>query len=159
MTDKEIIIDGVDVSECKYFQSSCVPDYSGGYLYKNVCRNHGFYDCDKKPCAFKCIEYQKQLKRKEQECEKLHERIASIIYNLTGGRLSYSTYTLEACEQAYRDQLDIDVEKATRELQVDVSKYKQALDEIRQYRVCEINDVDGEEDDVILGIIDEVMEL
>lgn len=37
-------------------------------------------------------------------------------------------------------------------------KYKQALDEIRQYRVCEINDVDGEEDDVILGIIDEVME-
>ena len=159
MTDKQIIIDGVDVSECKYFQSSCVPDYSGGYLYKNVCRNHGFYDCDKKPCAFKCIEYQKQLKRKEQECEKLHERIASIIYNLTGGRLSYSTYTLEACEQAYRDQLDIDVEKATRELQVDVSKYKQALDEIRQYRVCEINDVDGEEDDVILGIIDEVMEL
>ena len=159
MTDKEIIIDGVDVSECKYFQSSCVPDYSGGYLYKNVCRNHGFYDCDKKPCAFKCIEYQKQLKHKEEECEKLHERIASIIYNLTGGRLSYSTYTLEACEQAYRDQLDIDVEKATRELQVDVSKYKQALDEIRQYRVCEINDVDGEEDDVILGIIDEVMEL
>lgn len=159
MTDKEIIIDGVDVSKCGYFQSSCIPDYSGGYLYKNVCRNHGFYDCDKKPCAFKCIEYQKQLKRKEEECEKLHERIASIIYNLTGGRLSYSTYTLEACEQAYRDQLDIDVEKATRELQVDVSKYKQALDEIRQYRVCEINDVDGEEDDVILGIIDEVMEL
>lgn len=107
----------------------------------------------------KIKELQEQLKRKEEECEKLHERIASIIYNLTGGRLSYSTYTLEACEQAYRDQLDIDVEKATRELQVDVSKYKQALDEIRQYRVCEINDVDGEEDDVILGIIDEVMEL
>lgn len=40
----------------------------------------------------------------------------------------------------------------------DILKYKQALDEIRQYRVCEINDVDEEEDDVILGIIDEVME-
>ena len=38
------------------------------------------------------------------------------------------------------------------------NKYKQALDEIRQYRVCEINDVDGEEGDVILEIIDEVME-
>lgn len=71
MADKKIIIDGVDVSECKYFQSSCVPDYAGGYLYKNVCRNHGFYDCDKKPCAFKCTEYQKQLKRKEEECEEL----------------------------------------------------------------------------------------
>lgn len=64
-----IIIDGVNVSECKYFQSSCVPDYSGGYLYKNICRNHGFYDCDKKPCAFKCTEYQTQFKHKEQECE------------------------------------------------------------------------------------------
>ena len=153
MTDKEIIIDGVDVSECKYFQSSCVPDYSGGYLYKNVCRNHGFYDCDKKPCAFKCIEYQKQLKRKEQECEKLHERIASIIYNLTGGRLSYSTYTLEACEQAYRDQLDIDVEKATRELQVDVSKYKQALDGIEEYLDAQQKYFDGEDYHNLLDII------
>ena len=37
-------------------------------------------------------------------------------------------------------------------------EYKQALDEIRDYRVCEINDVDGEEGDVILEIIDEVKE-
>lgn len=36
---------------------------------------------------------------------------------------------------------------------------KEALNEIRQYRVCEINDEGGEEDDVILGIIDEVMEI
>lgn len=35
---------------------------------------------------------------------------------------------------------------------------KEALNEIRQYRVCEINDVDGEEGDVILEIIDEVEE-
>lgn len=73
MTDEEIIIDGVDVSKCGYFQSSCIPDYSGGYLYKNVCRNHGFYDCDKKPCAFKCIEYQKQLKHKEQALDEIEE--------------------------------------------------------------------------------------
>ncbi len=38
----------------------------------------------------------------------------------------------------------------------DILKYKQALNEIRQYRVCEINDEDEEEGDVILGIIDEV---
>lgn len=80
----------------------------------------------------KIKDLQEQLKRKEEECEELHNRTASIIYNLTGGRLSYSTYTLEACEQAYRDQLDIDVEKATRELQVEVDKYKQALDEIEK---------------------------
>ena len=47
----------------------------------------------------------------------MHNRIANIIYNLTGGRLSYSTYTLEGCEDAYRDQLNIDVERATKELE------------------------------------------
>ena len=40
----------------------------------------------------------------------------------------------------------------------EVEELKEALDEIRDYRVCEINDVDGEEGDVILGIINEVME-
>lgn len=59
---------------------------------------------------------QNKLQAKEQECEELHNRTASIIYRLTGGRLSYSTYTLEGCEDAYTDQLRIDVERATKEL-------------------------------------------
>ena len=145
MTDKEIIIDGVDVSKCGYFQSSCVPDYSGGYLYKNVCRNHGFYDCDKKPCAFKCIEYQKQLKHKEQELQAQRNFTAQEQRKIYCAAYDKTCETGNECKQkkcAFKDRL----------------KYKQALDEIRQYRVCEINDVDGEEDDVILGIIDEVME-
>ena len=45
-----------------------------------------------------------------------------------------------------------------REKEEECEGLKEALDEIRQYRVCEINDEDGEEGDVILGIIDEVME-
>lgn len=149
MTDKEIIIDDVDVSGCKHYN----PEQ---YFECNI----GCCHCEENPNC-----YYKQLKRKEQECEELHNRTASIIYNLTGGRLSYSTYTLESCADAYRDQLSIDVERATKELEEEnetlkreLNTFKQALDEIRQYRVCEINDVDGEEDDVILGIIDEVME-
>ena len=145
MTDKEIIIDGVDVSKCGYFQSSCIPDYSGGYLYKNVCRNHGFYDCDKKPCAFKCIEYQKQLRHKEQELQAQRNFTAQEQRKIYCAAYDKTCETGNECKQkkcAFKDRL----------------KYKQALDEIRQYRVCEINDVDGEEDDVILGIIDEVME-
>ena len=145
MTDKEIIIDGVDVSKCGYFQSSCIPDYSVGYLYKNVCRNHGFYDCDKKPCAFKCIEYQKQLKHKEQELQAQRNFTAQEQRKIYCAAYDKTCETGNECKQkkcAFKDRL----------------KYKQALDEIRQYRVCEINDVDGEEDDVILGIIDEVME-
>ena len=42
--------------------------------------------------------------------------------------------------------------------QQECEEYKQALDQIRDYRVCEINDIDEEEGDVILGIIDEVKE-
>ena len=45
-----------------------------------------------------------------------------------------------------------------REKEEECEELKEALNEIRQYRVCEINDEDGEEGDVILGIIDEVKE-
>ena len=74
-----------------------------------------------KSAFYACIERENEelkekLQAKEQECEELHNRTASIIYRLTGGRLSYSTYTLEDCEDAYTDQLRIDVERATKEL-------------------------------------------
>lgn len=79
------------------------------------------------------------IKNKEKECKELEERTASIIYSLTGGRLSYSTYTLEGCEDAYRDQLKMDVERATKELEEEnetlkqeVNTLEQALDEIEK---------------------------
>lgn len=89
------------------------------------------------------LEFVKELylnkKAKEQECEELHSRTASIIYNLTGGRLSYSTYTLEGCADAYQDQLKMDVERATKDLEEEnetlkqeVNTLEQALDEIEE---------------------------
>ena len=72
-----------------------------------------------------------KYREKEQECEELKQWKKGV-------------------ENLFKAQID-NTDKIT-------NRYKQALDEIRQYRVCEINDVDGEEDDVILGIIDEVME-
>jgi hypothetical protein len=61
MTDKQIIIDGVDVSKCSYFQQeddeyTCGAEECNGAIV--ACRA-----CDN------C--YYKQLKRKEQECERL----------------------------------------------------------------------------------------
>ena len=55
MTDKEqIIIDGVDVAGCKYFNR-----------FRNICHNKNLCcDCEKNQDC-----YYKQLKRKEQECE------------------------------------------------------------------------------------------
>ena len=65
MTAKSIIIDGVDVSKCKYFNcdsKECKAEYYIRYGYEIV-------ECDG------CIEnpncYFKQLKLKEQECEGL----------------------------------------------------------------------------------------
>ena len=69
----------------------------------------------------------KQLARKTQECkeleiekEELNNRMAEVIYRATGGRLSYSNYTLDAIEQAFNDQLEVlsdqKVEEETKEL-------------------------------------------
>ena len=169
MTDKQIIIDGVDVSGCKHYKNlTCIADYCLTDM------PFGEAKCELSPnCYYKQLQREKQnsqeardvaikefnraeelktlLKRKEQECEELHSRTASIIYSLTGGRLSYSTYTLEGCEDAYRDQLKINVERATKELEEEndilesenftfkeliktqeklINKYKQALAEI-----------------------------
>lgn len=156
MTDKEIIIDGCE------FQSDCIEYKDISYLkIMPICVIHELsIACHDKVNKCKYYKLYKQLKAKEQECEELHSRTASIIYSLTGGRLSYSTYTLEGCEQAYRDQLEIDVERATKELQEEnetlkqgVSKFKQALDEIEKYLDAQQKYFDGEDYHNLLDII------
>ena len=68
MTDKQIRIDGCDVSGCKFYNTD-----------DETCRElNGKYDIVE-DCIFdKCMYfncYYKQLKRKEQECEELKEKI------------------------------------------------------------------------------------
>ena len=163
MTDKQLIIDGVDVSGCEYYNKDdkTCREVNGNYD-TDICE---FDKCENYNCCYKQLKRKEQevqqamdnyvqldlqrvkeynelvdlYKAKEQECEELHSRTASIIYSLTGGRLSYSTYSLEGCEDAYRDQLSIDVERATKELQEEnetlkqeVNTLEQALDEIEK---------------------------
>ena len=63
MTDKQMIIDGVDVSECIYYQynmcTATKDNYGDCSFY---CKDYDMNDC-----------YYKQLKRKEQECEQLKD--------------------------------------------------------------------------------------
>lgn len=131
MTDKQEMIDGIDVSECEHqYYKKCKIDYDE--WNNEIIR---YNECQNSPnCHFK------QLKRKEQELRDICKAfdIEYVMDKETGsliGRCNKLNKKEQECE-----------------------KYKQALDEIRDYRVCEINDVDGEEDDVILGIIDKVME-
>ena len=154
MTDKEIIIDGVDVSGCEYYNKDdkTCREVNGNYD-TDICE---FDKCENYNCCYKQLKRKEQevqqamdnyvqldlqrvkeynelvdlYKAKEQECEELRSRTASIIYSLTGGRLSYSTYTLEGCENAYRDQLSIDVERATKELEEENKTLKQELSEL-----------------------------
>ena len=67
MTDKQIIIDGVDVSGCS--EISLKQDgLHTCWEYKEL---NGISNCKDKPnCLYK------QLKRKEQECEELKKEIA-----------------------------------------------------------------------------------
>ena len=67
MIDKQIIIDGVDVSGCKKYEHEIVRCNA---TLKNMCF-----------CGGRCTDrknadcYFKQLKRKEQECEELKEEV------------------------------------------------------------------------------------
>lgn len=87
MTDKQIIIDSVDVSGCVYF--------CDGYCNKNDVS----YKCnlDNKNC------YYKQLKRKEQECEDLQK----IINEAKNSKLDLKSFLVgEAVQNEYEQQLD-----------------------------------------------------
>ena len=133
MTDKQIIIDGCE------FQSDCIEYKDISYLkIMPICAIHELsIACHDKVNKCKYYKLYKQLKRKEQECEKI---------NLTNERLVAEKYIMnEEILKLKRKERECD-------------KYKAALDEIERYRVCEINDEDGEEGDVILGIIDEAKE-
>lgn len=62
MENKEIIVDGVDVSGCEFLRNCIIPDNYGCKIDDSLC-------CDVTNC------YYKQLKRKEQECEKLKKEL------------------------------------------------------------------------------------
>ncbi len=70
MTDKEqIIIDGVDVSNCEYYKQAFT-----GFICTNPNKSN---DCSKNPdCNFK------QLARKTKECEELKNKIKKLRKNI-----------------------------------------------------------------------------
>ena len=72
MTDKEIIIDGVDVSECEYSFKQF-----DNWIGKDVVMCDCTLGCRCEPkenhCKFYMYYLEQQLKRKEQECEELKE--------------------------------------------------------------------------------------
>lgn len=100
MTDKKQII--IDTNE--YFLE--IIDDGGGTI--------GYTVVHPERLLRDIMKQNKKLARKTQECEELkaekeelNNRMAEVTYRATGGRLSYSNYTLDAIEQAFNDQLEI----------------------------------------------------
>ena len=74
MTDKQLIIGGVDVSGCIYYQynmcTATKDNYGDCSFY---CKDYEMNDC-----------YYKQLKRKEQECEELKKELEAVYDDCKG---------------------------------------------------------------------------
>ena len=90
MTNK-IIIDGVDVIDCKHYQYKKPEDYemrypNSGDCYIGLCAYlfncQGLIDDFEKHCIDNPNCYYKQLKRKEQECEKLKVKLNPKLKNV-----------------------------------------------------------------------------
>lgn len=73
----------------------------------------------------------KQIEKLKKDNDEIHEKMATVIYRATGGHLSYSTYTLDAIEQAREDRLAIDVECKTEEYREVINQLKV---ELQQYK-------------------------
>lgn len=104
MTDKETIIDGVDVSECNYAilpKKQC-PMKSMPYAKETNCIACKEHNTKRNFCKNNPNCYYKQLKRKEQKCEELK-------FNEKNFRIDAARAKMKA------------------------SKYKQALDEIEEF--------------------------
>lgn len=95
MDKEQIIIDGVDVSECAIYRSSHTRTLCCSGIY---CKEQQFYNC-----------YFKQLARKTQECEELKERLVR-----TEEDLKYQCVDcMNVKYDSYRKALD-EIEKATK---------------------------------------------
>lgn len=90
MEDKQIIIHGVDVSRCMFFNEEYEED---DIQIKNFCEWQ-FVPCQEFDCA-KC--YFKNWKRKEQECEKLKKGLNLILT------------VQKNCKECPHQKLDVDV--------------------------------------------------
>ena len=113
MTDKEIIIDGVNVVECRF------------RCYIDRCMAHS---CTTKPCKENKNCYYKQLQRKEQECEELNEDIQGLKTNLLEKENCSARYYQIV---THREQNELykkfDYQRTQKE------KFKHALEKIVEY--------------------------
>lgn len=116
--NRTVIIDGVDVSKCKYFEDGeCGCEYYLRYGYEITMHDR----CEECPnCYFK------QLARKTQECEELKEKIKIYSEAFDNPEFRVALTDIQTGERDIRMQRD---ERLTKENE----RYRKALEEIEEY--------------------------
>lgn len=117
MTDKQIIIDGYDVSGCNFTLER------DGKIKCECCHATGFgviCDCE----SWKTCDY-KNYKRKEQECEELQKTANA--YNYLVKLANYRLDKIEDLQQQLKAK-----EQECEELKEQLQKYRSAFEEIRE---------------------------
>jgi predicted RNase H-like nuclease (RuvC/YqgF family) len=136
MTKEPIMIDGVDVLNCGYFSQFEGKTENACYIQPRKVIgsdvNISFGSCDTSPNC-----YYKQLKRKEQECE----RLKNIINEAKNSKLDLNSFLVgEAIQNEYEEQLDqlkaenehlAEKEEEARHYLEEAFKLKQALQDIK----------------------------
>lgn len=118
MTNKQIIINGVDVSKCNYFNNT---DKS---CCEERCSEFGCAICNDRPNC-----YYKQLAYKEQECEKLKEKLLHKRAVIEFADCPYYSYGDNTIEPTCNKKFCYDVKSCDYKNMV---KYKQTLAEIKE---------------------------
>lgn len=113
MENKQIYIDGVDVSGCEYIdKDSCCNLFEG--LIGTPCSSYHFRNC-----------HYKQLKAKEQECEELKK----IINEAKNSKLDLKSFLVgEAMQNEYEQQLELKKEECNelKELNTRLDRQREA---------------------------------
>ena len=113
MTDKQIIVDGVDVSGCE-----CYSEHREGYCGWHI-------PCEGDICPYKLKWALQQLKRKEQECEFSNLRIIQLQETLSQYETDLSTKDciVETCKAQYKElKAELEQEKNWHKTADEISK-------------------------------------
>ena len=123
MTDKQIIIDGVDISECKELVNECDCYLTEEHDYRSE-TPYTYNNCSRFPNC-----YYKQLKRKEQECKELKEDL-QLAKQLVDWILK--TFNLESYDWlADQNEISTEIESIKTKFKSPQSDhYRKALEEI-----------------------------
>ena len=129
MVDKQVIVDGIDISECKELVNECDCYLTEEHDYRSEIP-YTYNKCSEFPNC-----YYKQLKRKEQECERLKNELST--YGATGICETCTEKSVLKCDQLEKEKVWLQrelmqYEKDVKDLNYFAIKLKQTLAEIRE---------------------------